>query len=221
MQKIYDAKKEFKEAMDNNAITESVLNSVAGIDEKMNSMVAFYHAGLVSEQELYDALQEHYNADLNNYKNAIIAKNAYSEEFYNSVGLADADFINQFKEHYKVDLENCKTYAQAKLKIETETLQKVSNNWKRYYDIQTDTLTAQYKELENGARGGDAYANQILDQINKYRKMMNEINFIAYDGFDDIDATFNGISSTFDANAEKIKNTSSGSSSENDCRAKR
>lgn len=203
MQKIYDAKKEFKEAMDNNAITESVLNSVAGIDEKMSSMVAFYHAGLVSEQELYDALQEHYNADLNNYKNAIIAKNAYSEEFYNSVGLADADFINQFKEHYKVDLENCKTYAQAKLKIETETLQKVSNNWKRYYDIQTDTLTAQYKELENGARGGDAYANQILDQINKYREMMSEINSIAYDGFDDIEASFKGISSTFDKNNNK------------------
>lgn len=213
IQKSHNALNDFKDAMNDNTLTDSVMNVVAGLSDNLNNLVAGFHAGTVSADELYSALLNHYNNDLENYSKALLEKNKLSTDFYNSLGLNDAEVVNTFAKNYGIDLQNCQNYAEAKKQIELSTLSLVAGNWQRYYNIQTNTLTAEYSKLESGAKNGDAYANKILAQINKYRSAMSQLDSFAFTG---IETSFKGISSTFEANAEKIKNTSSGSSSEKD-----
>lgn len=206
IQKSYDVIKDLKKEIESGKFTDSTLSSVAGINETMNTLVAGFYAGAVSIEEITEALNAQYQIDLENYGKALIAKNEYSEDFYNSVGLADTEFINTFYEHYKIDLENCKKYAEAKKQIELSTLNLVAGNWQRYYNIQTDTLTMEYDKLMEGARNGDAYANQILEQINKYREAIAELNNVAFNG---IETSFDGISSSLDNNGNSGANKQS------------
>ena len=161
IQKSYEALNDFKNAMKDDTLTDSVMNAVAGLSDNLNNLVAGFHAGTVSADELYSALLSHYNNDLENYSKALLEKNKLSTDFYNSLGLNDAEVVNTFAKNYGIDLQNCQNYAEAKKQIELSTLNLVAGNWQRYYNIQTNTLTAEYSKLESGAKNGDAYANKI------------------------------------------------------------
>lgn len=217
IQKSYDALHEFKDAM-SNSMTDSALDAVAGLSDELKALVAEFYAGTVSADELFQALTNHYNNDLKNYGDAIIAKNQYSEEFYNEVGLADSEFVNHMLKNYKVDLSNCKDYNQARCEIEKQTLDTISTMWSNYYDVQSDTFTSQLDSLANSAYGAaragvsdeDNEAlklyKQITGQVDSYRKAIEELNNITYNG---IEASFDGISSTIDNNSNNEKKTNS------------
>ena len=137
--------------MSEDKVTDSILSNIAGLSENLNTLVAGFYSGVVTADELFDALTEHYNTDLKNYGNALIAKNLYSETFYNAVGLASADVVNQFSDDYDIDIENCKNYNEAKIAIEEQTLKKVSESWAEYYDAQSNSLTVEGKKLQAAA----------------------------------------------------------------------
>ena len=203
VQKSYDALQNLRKEMESGRFTDSTLSSVAGINEKMNTLVAGFYAGGVSEEELFNALNNQYKLDEENYGKALIAKNKLNEQFYESVGMLNTDVTNKFNHDYGVDISNCKTYNAAKIKIENETLKKVSGAWAEYYNVQQVEYTKKFKELENAARSGDSYANYAIYQIKKeyedYNKAMNGLNQIVYNG---INSNFEDFSSSFDSNGK-------------------
>lgn len=207
IQKSYEALNDFEEAQKGLGITSDVLNSVASLSTEMENLVAQYYAGLVGADELYAGLTEHYNNDMENYANALIVKNANSEQFYQSTGMMSAEVINSFMEDYNVDLSNCKTYNEAKLAIEQQALQKISTMWARYYDAQAKTINATGKHLleqaetlkaldenayHNFMSANDLYGFQNV--VNTYKEASEALN----------DITFNGIESNFKLTSKNI-----------------
>lgn len=201
IKKSHSALQEFKEAM-SNGMTESALDGVAGLSDELKVMVAEFHAGTVSADELYSALTEDYNTDLENYGKALIEKNQDNAEFYNRVGLNDSDFVNHMLKNYEVDLKNCKDYNQARAEIELKTIRTLGDMWSKYYNVQTDTYTSQLEALGNSAYGAaragvadeDNEAlqlyKQITGQVTNYRNAIKELENIAYNG---IESSFEGI----------------------------
>ena len=210
IQKSYEALNDFEEAQKGLGITSDVLNSVASLSTEMENLVAQYYAGLVGADELYAGLTEHYNNDMENYANALIAKNANSEQFYQSTGMMSAEVINSFMKDYNVDLSNCKTYNEAKLAIEQQALQKISTMWAKYYDAQAKTINATGKHLleqaetlkaldenayHNFMSANDLYGFQNV--VNTYKEASEALN----------DITFNGIESNFKLTSKNIAKT--------------
>lgn len=215
IKKSHSALQEFKEAM-SNGMTESALDGVAGLSDELKALVAEFHAGTVSADELYSALTEHYNTDLENYGKALIEKNQDNAEFYNRVGLNDSDFVNHMLENYKVDLSNCKDYNQARTEIELKTIRTLGDMWSKYYNIQTDTYTSQLNSLAQSAYGAaragvsdeDNEAlqlyKQITGQVTNYRNAIKELENIAYNG---IESSFEGIGGGSSSSKSSSKTT--------------
>lgn len=211
IQKSYDTMHEFKDAMDSDNLTDSILSNTGALSTTLNNMVAGFYAGTVSADQLYQALTEHYNNDLQNYGNALIAKNQYSEEFYSAVGLANTEVINQFMTDYGIDLKNCKSYNEAKLKIEEQTLTSIAKAWSQYYRVQYDAQSGQYDAayaaLQESAAHGDAMAQAqlgaIQGQLDKYQEAIDALNQVTYEG----------IGSNFNKTGSKIGSNSNSSSS--------
>lgn len=220
IQKSYDVMYDFKEAMSDNGITDSLLNSVASLSDELNTLAAGFYAGAVSAEQLFSAISEQYDTDLQNYSNALIEKNALNSEFYSNVGLSSTEVINHFRDDYGVDIENCKSYAALKAKIELETLGKIARKWSDYYDLQTQQLTEKAKYLQNQAdhlsgnakmkfysdTGLGEMLNELEEESSRYQEMMDYINNITYEG---IDSSFDKISTKL----KKASNSSSGSNS--------
>ena len=165
IQASYDALKNYEKAM-SKGMTDEVLSDIASLSDELYGMVAGYYANIVSADELYTALQNHYQTDLENYGNALIAKNANNIEFCDAVGLNSAEVTNQFKEDYNVDLSNHKTYAEKKLAIEQQLLTNVSKGWANYYNAQTRSFTSQMTALENMISTAEANSAK-LESYNK------------------------------------------------------
>ena len=179
VQKSYGIFHDFEDAMNSDGLTDSMLSSVGSLSASLNDMVAGFYAGIVSSEELYQALSEHYETDFTNYAKALFAKNQYNESFYTAMGMDSAETINTFKEHYGVDLENCKNYAMAKMRIEAQTLGKIKDGWQKYYNIQTKTFTKEYHELlgrnEQGDEAAGREALEILNKVRSYEKSLKAL----------------------------------------------
>ena len=168
----YEVLYDMQEAMDNGGtLTSSLLSSISGLSSEMATAVAEYNVGLMTSADLFDLLKEHYQTDLQNYTNLILAKNQFSETFYENMGLNSAEIINKFADDYDIDLSNCKNYAEAKAEIEMQTLGQIEGNWRDYYNTQTKAFSLQYKQLRaigmmNKAKGVSDSQNVALQQAN-------------------------------------------------------
>ena len=89
IQSSYSAMEEMKSAIASGNLTDSLLSSISALDPVLNDLVSGFHSGAVSANELCQALQNHYNVDLQNYGNALIEKNRYSKDFYQGLVLTD------------------------------------------------------------------------------------------------------------------------------------
>lgn len=209
IQKSYDVLHDFKDVMDSgfdDHVTDDLLSSVASLSGELNTMVAGFYAGAVTADELYNALTQHYEIDLENYGKALVAKNELNEDFYNNIGMTSAEVVEQFSKDYGIDLKNCKSYAEAKIAIEEQTLKTISAAWSSYYDAQSRTfknLGGGRSELEARAAHGSGDAAEILKQIDAYE--------VAMDALDDV--VYHGLSANFEKISNKIGSESSSSSS--------
>lgn len=216
VQNSYKILDEFKDAMSSGGLTDSILTSVAGLSGPLEDMVAQFYAGAVSADQLFTALNTHYENDVRNYAAALLAKHGHEETFTNSIGLNSAELTNHFKDDYGVDLTNHKTYASKKLEIEKQLLESVSSMWSTYYNAQTGTFTASMEALDKYAE--HARSQGVADQDNQYLQLLNGLNAgvekyeAAIKELDTI--TYNGITSSFEGISSGIdKQTGSGSSS--------
>jgi len=206
----WDILQDFKEAMDegfDDNVTDDLLQSVRGLSGELETLVAGYYSGVVTAEELYDALTKHYENDLQNYSTALIRKNELNETFYNAVGMASEEVTNHFMDDYDIDLKNCRNYNQAKLEIEKQTLGKISGAWSQYYDTQSQTLKMSLGEIQARAAHGSGDAQAFLEQyelIENYEKAMKELDKITYDG---IRSNFDSIGSRLDKNKDSSKDS--------------
>lgn len=196
-----------------NRINASTLQALADQYPQMCEAIDKYAAGMINEQDLLAELSERYEADQYNYKLTVLNKMAYSEAFYQQSGLNDAEFINSMLDNYGVDISNCKTYAQTKLKIESQLLTKISSAWSKYYNVQSGAYTQEYerlKKLADGVGPRAEEAQKILTtmtmDVNRYQGAISAMNEISMDG---IQAEFKEVektaSSSLSRTAEKAK----------------
>lgn len=184
----WDILQDFKDVMDegfDENVTDSLLQSVRGLSGELETLVAGYYSGVVTAEELYDALTAHYENDFYNYSEALIKKNELNETFYDAVGLSSEEVINQFLDDYNVDLKNCKNYNQAKLEIEKQTIGQISGAWSKFYDAQSKTLKMSMRDIKFAAMHGDSDADKFLgkyDTVKNYEAAIKALNNIAYNG---------------------------------------
>ncbi len=208
IQKSYDVLHDFEDAM-SGSMTDDVLSSVGSLSPKLNALAAGFYAGTVGADELYDALTEHYETDMENYANALVAKNKLSGDFYNSIVLEDTEFVNTFKDNYGIDLTNYKSYHEAKLNIAIGTIKALGENWSRYYDALTFALTADGKRLLSTLSQSSSEAShkkyaEIMSQIGQFKQAMNVLDNVIYNG---VEANFSSISSTFEKTSRETSDT--------------
>ena len=146
---LQQVKEEFDETTGIDKFTDSTLQSIAGINEHMNSLVAAWHANGVSSKELYEELQKQYQTDLENYGKALVKKYNESSDFYKSVGMLDTNLIKKFNEDYKVDLTGCASYAESKQAIHEQLTKNLSSIWTKFYDENTLELTSMGKSIDD------------------------------------------------------------------------
>lgn len=224
MHNIYDVMQQVKEEFDETTgidkFTDATLQSVAGVNERLNSMVAAWHANGVSSQELFDALKEEYQRDLENYGQALVQKNKDSEEFYNAVGMMNTDITNQFSDEYEVDISNCKSYAQARQAIETQLLDNISTGWTNFYDSQTRELNAYAKSLlavydtmpeniKNSVYQGGGVYKELIDSITQMEKVNAAEKALNNNIYKGIDANFSSIGGRLKDNANATSSSAS------------
>lgn len=167
-------------------IDTSNLEKIAKLYPEMESALSDYTVGLINEQQLIDELKNHYDIDLQNYGNYLLAKNQDNLEFVNTVGLNSAEVVNQFLVDYGIDIGNHTTYAQKKIAIEQQTLETISNIWAKYYNAQSRSLTEAGQTLEDavlsGAAVNDPNAIELYNNLHKQSKIYED----AVDALNDI-----------------------------------
>lgn len=236
---LQQAKEEFNEETGIDKFTDSTLQSIAGINERMNTLVAGWHANGVSSKELFEALQDQYQQDLENYGQALTKKYEDSAEFYKSVGMMNTEMIEKFNKENteslkqfeedqekfrKVDISNCNTYAEARETIENQLLSALMTKWSDYYDSRTKELTAYAKSLKAVWDTMPAGTQQEVLKFSKpYQELMQAISEMetAKQETDQVIANLNknvykGIALNFEDTSGKLKDNANSAASEYD-----
>lgn len=207
-----EAQDEYNEA---GSLSSKTLDSIIEKYPAMAENVALYIAGLKSEAELLNDLQNAYNADETNYENLMKAKLLVSSQFYNNLTTAQKTKIQELFESYSADFSNFKTVEEAKLAFNTQIIQKLAQNWSKYAGKSVEFLKQQQSSLEIMAekqyRHGMSNTNAqqeylaLTQAIKDMESFANSLDDIVLEG-----VSFNA--KTF--SPAEIKSATSGSKSE-------
>jgi len=223
--------REFEEAMKNNQISESVLSSVAGLSDELNTLVVGYYSGVTSVEEIYTALQEYRKKDFEQYRDAYIEKVKLDEDYYTTKIKNNDAFIKKINELYKFDLSKYHTYEEAKLNMFKDRLMQQFGMTKeeaikeleivaQYYDIYSEQSVKdkwgndKLEQLNAGAMSGNEYANIVAYKVNPIVKTIEEMKKVGldldtfdlnYDKLADADSTKNDYEELFDFFERRIE----------------
>ncbi|HZK27490.1 MAG TPA: hypothetical protein VFD00_08135 [Thermoclostridium sp.] len=155
---------------------------------ELESVLHDYLAGLASTSDVMTAVNEAYDTDLKNYKDAIIEKQKLDDTFYSNTLSQSAKKVNAFNDQYGVDLSNYKNLAEAKLEVEKILIGDLARLWSQYYDSTSGAFNQQYDDLvERAAMGSRVAGVRVakLDKIMSQRDaMISALDEIAYGGID-------------------------------------
>lgn len=188
------------------ALTDDMISEISSFGGKYKELVNDYLIGGIDEKAFIDKLTSLYETDFKNYSNYILAKYANSESFWSNIINANKDMIDSFSKDYGVDISNCRTYAEAKLRIETELANKVQSMWASVYaNIQANQGRLEgmpsYIQDMYKSKGSHSQNNPKLDAA------LADLNNIAYTG---ISSGLGNIASGF----KKVGNSAKSSASE-------
>lgn len=196
-----------QEMEDFGAIGMDNINKLLKDFPELTDVVANYLAGVSSANDVYSALQNVYNSDLQASKAAIVEKLKDNVEFYKSLGKTYTTYTDDMGVNQKIDLGNSKTLAQAKLTVETALLNELSFAWSKYYDATSQTYTAYYTSLLNSVsssyRGDNPALNQALEEAFAVQSALKGASE-AYKNLAN-SADFNNISDSFTDASDKNK----------------
>lgn len=170
-------------------ISTDTLEKILGDYPAAGEVVAKYLAGLASAKDVYAKLQEVYDDDKAKFKESLIDKLKYDNEFYSKLGIGVVKYYDAQGKLYEFDLENCKNLAQAKYSVETQLLSKLGNMWYKYYDATTGAFTEYYNSVMTNVPAWDAHNNQLYKEasavayaLGEARDAYKNIENIAFDG---------------------------------------
>lgn len=208
---------------ENGTITLEVLNKIKDVYPELENDVANYLMGLIDEQSLLSKLNKAYDDSLYKYRFAVAqkveltdeelqsyldvlnTKYAEDENYYANLGALGENFINYMKSNYDIDLQNCKTWNDAKLKMQQETMAKITAlaggvNIKDYYDFETGKKIGNWSDLySNAGLVNSGVLSQIVDILSDYGDGIQEFGklFKSADALDGISkSTSNSTKST-------------------------
>ncbi|MCD7996344.1 MAG: hypothetical protein LUH21_03825 [Clostridiales bacterium] len=182
---IESAKKNIK---DLKVISLDTLNSITAKYPQLQDEAAAYTQGLITTEDMMYALQTAYDADADNFRNAMAAKLSGNETFFSTIKNNNQGLFDELANAYGLDVKNWKTMAQAKAEIDQKLIQNLSSAWSKYYGIVVDAATGLTKLTGNAPRHGSsqgvafsdpeqakAYA-AALDAVTKANALKNKLD---------------------------------------------
>lgn len=198
-------------------VSASTLSSVVEKFPELSESVGMYLAGLKTGKELIQDLSAAYQADVNEYKDALRQKLAASPEFYNSLTSQQKQLIDDLANSYDVDLWNFKTVEQAKLNFQAEIIKKLALNYQRYSGASLEQLKDYRANLRqaisNAQWNPELYSGDFVPSRQAELKEVEAAIKAIEDGNTRLDGLINGNLESWDPSQYGDKSSSSSSDS--------
>ena len=114
------------ELSENGELSIGTVDSLIQQFPELTDLLYEYLAGLVSEQELQQALSEQYNKSANDYKKSILSKMYDNEDFYKNTILTNSNIVKKLAELGITDLENYRTVEELKEAVSKQLQQQIT-----------------------------------------------------------------------------------------------
>lgn len=119
-----------EELSENGELSIGTVDSLIQQFPELTGLLYEYLAGLVSEQELQQALSEQYDKSANDYKRSIVEKMLSNEEFYKNTVLTNTEIVSKLAELGITDLENYQTLEELKEEVNRRIQEEMTKNAK-------------------------------------------------------------------------------------------
>lgn len=116
------------ELSENGKLSIGTVDSLIQQFPELTGLLYEYLAGLVSEQELQEALSAQYNNTTNEYKKNIIEKMMSNKEFYKNTILTNTNIVSKLAELGITDLENYQTLEELKKEVNRRIQEQMTKN---------------------------------------------------------------------------------------------
>lgn len=117
-----------EELKENGELSIGTVDSLIQQFPELTDLLYEYLAGLVTEQELQQALSDQYNKSANDYKRSIVEKMMSNEEFYKNTVLTNTNIVSKLAELGITDLENYKTLEELKEEVNRRIQEQMTQN---------------------------------------------------------------------------------------------
>ena len=182
---IESAKKNIKELK---VISLDTLNSITAKYPQLQDEAAAYTQGLISTEDMMYALQTAYDADADNFRNAMASKLSGNETFFSTIKNNNQGLFDELANAYGLDVKNWKTMAQAKAEIDQALIRNLSSAWSKYYNIVFDSVSGLASldggpDLSHVGSHGTTAPQKVQEawsaanaQKNKYNQIISALN---------------------------------------------
>jgi hypothetical protein len=125
-----------KEISENGRVGVSSLQKIIKEFPEAKEAVSEYMAGLISQEELFQKLEEVYNTDAEQYKKSATEKVKASSEFWNKMIEGNSYLQNALNDFYGDDYKNWTNLETAKAQSEKKLISQLGSLWAKYYENQ-------------------------------------------------------------------------------------
>ena len=164
-----------EEVANTGVISIETLDALVSRYPALNDEVTNYLLGLASTEDVLSELQLAYQDDEANAYANIINKLKMQQNYYSLLSTMDSALMQQFAADYGIDIGKHGTYAESKVKIETDLLQRISSMWAQFYKSQALTMDNVIKAA-NGALKPDGGSLLPTSELNALKNVVNSYN---------------------------------------------
>lgn len=125
-----------KEISENGRVGVSSLQKIIKEFPEAKEAVSEYMAGLISQEELFQKLEEVYNTDAEQYKKSATEKVKASSEFWNKMIEGNSYLQDALNDFYGDDYKNWTNLETAKAQSEKKLISQLGSLWAKYYENQ-------------------------------------------------------------------------------------
>ena len=125
-----------KEISENGRVGVSSLQKIIKEFPEATEAVSEYMAGLISQEELFQKLEDVYNTDAEQYKKSATEKVKASTEFWNKMIEGNSYLQDALNDFYGDDYKNWTNLETAKAQSEKKLISQLGSLWAKYYENQ-------------------------------------------------------------------------------------
>ena len=125
-----------KEISENGRVGVSSLQKIIKEFPEAKEAVSEYMAGLISQEELFQKLEDVYNTDAEQYKKSATEKVKASTEFWNKMIEGNSYLQDALNDFYGDDYKNWTNLETAKAQSEKKLISQLGSLWAKYYENQ-------------------------------------------------------------------------------------